>query len=58
MPLNLYKNKNLKNYFNFLIALFPLSFIAGNLSINFNIILLILSTFIVFNKEIFDLKFS
>ena len=58
MPLNQYKNKNLKNYFNFLIALFPLSFIAGNLSINFNIVLLILSTFIVFNKEIFDLKFQ
>ena len=52
------KFKPLKNnYFNLLLSLMPLSFIAGNMIININIILLIISAFIIFGKNIFGLKF-
>ena len=44
-------------YFNFLIALIPFSFIAGNLLINLNVILLIFSSLLIFKKKIFELKF-
>jgi len=42
-----------KKIFNILLALMPLSFIAGNLMINYNIILLILSTITIFHKQLF-----
>lgn len=58
MLLNLQKNNRLKYYFNFLIALFPLSYIAGNLVINLNIVLIIFSTLIIYNKQIFEIKFE
>ena len=49
-------NLNKENYLSLLLALFPLSFIAGNMIININIILLILSAIILFKKEVFKLK--
>tara|TARA_Y100001958_G_C21179939_1_gene510020 strand:+ start:28 stop:1356 length:1329 start_codon:yes stop_codon:yes gene_type:complete len=45
------------NYINFIIALIPASFIAGNTIINFNIILLILSVFYLYGKEVFKIKY-
>ncbi len=52
------KFKPLKNsYFNLLISLMPLSFIAGNMIININTILIILSTLILFRGDIFKTKF-
>ena len=45
------------NYFNLLIFLFPLSFIAGNMIININILLVILSSLLLFGKDIFKVKF-
>ena len=49
-------NLNKENYLSLLLALFPLSFIAGNMIININIILLISSAIILFKKEVFKLK--
>ena len=52
------KFKPLKNsYFNLLLSLMPLSFIAGNMIININTILIILSTLILFRGDIFKTKF-
>ena len=52
------KFKPLKNsYFNLLLSLMPLSFIAGNMIININTILIILSTIILFRGDIFKTKF-
>ena len=42
---------------NFLISLFPISFIAGNLIINLNIIILILLSIFFYKKEIFNLNY-
>ena len=49
-------NFNKENYFNLLLAFFPLSFIAGNMIININVILLILFSFAMFKSEIFKIK--
>ena len=46
-----------KNYFSILLAFLPISFIAGNLIINLNLILLILSAFFFYKSEIFNLKY-
>jgi O-antigen ligase len=46
-----------ENYLNLLIFLMPASFIAGNMIININIILLILSAIFFFKKGIFNLKY-
>tara|TARA_B100000242_G_scaffold220743_1_gene161749 strand:+ start:121 stop:1440 length:1320 start_codon:yes stop_codon:yes gene_type:complete len=52
------KFKPLKNnYFNLLLSLMPLSFIAGNMIININTILIILSALILFRGDIFKTKF-
>ena len=52
------KFKPLRNiYFNLLLSLMPLSFIAGNMIININTILIILSTLILFRGDIFKTKF-
>ena len=48
---------NKSNYFSFLISLIPISFIAGNMIININIILIIISSLILFKKKIFQLKY-
>ena len=53
--LNQIKSKN--NLINFLLAFIPLSFIAGNTIININIILLILSVFFFYGKEVFKIKY-
>ena len=47
---------NKENYFNLLLAFFPLSFIAGNMIININIILLIFSALIIYKLEIFKIQ--
>ena len=46
-----------ENIINFFIALFPISFIAGNLIINFNIVILILLSLLFYKKKIFNLKY-
>ena len=50
-------NFNKNHYLNFLIALFPVSFIAGNMIININMILLIISALLFFKNEPFKIKF-
>ena len=47
----------IKNFFNYLLAMFPLSFILGNTIINLNIIFLIISSFYFFKSSIFKLNF-
>ena len=46
-----------QNYFNFLLALLPISFIAGNLIININVILIIFSAILFYRKKVFSLKY-
>ena len=48
---------NKENYFSLLLALFPFSFIAGNMIININLALLILSSIILYKLDIFRIKF-
>lgn len=57
--MNLFNNlgKYQIQYFNFLVALIPLSFIAGNMIININIILIIILSLIFHNKKLFSIKF-
>ena len=52
------KFKPLRNiYFNLLLSLMPLSFIAGNMIININTILIILSALILCGRDIFKTKY-
>ena len=44
-------------YLSLLLALMPLSFIAGNMIININVILLIISSFLIFGKNLFKVKY-
>ena len=44
------------NYLNTLLALIPISFIAGNLIINLNIVLVMVSTIFLYNKKLFKIK--
>ena len=44
------------NYLNTLLALIPISFIAGNLIINLNIILVIISTIFIYKNKLFEIK--
>ena len=44
------------NYFNLLIAFLPVSFILGNLAINLNVVLIIISTLLIFHKDFFKIK--
>ena len=46
----------IQNYFSLLVALVPVSFIAGNLVINLNILIIILSTLLIFGKELIKIK--
>ena len=46
-----------KNYFNFLLCILPISFIAGNLVINANVLILIVSALIYFKNKIFQIKY-
>ena len=45
-----------QSYLNLILALLPFSFIAGNMIININVILLILFSFAMFKSEIFKIK--
>ena len=45
------------NYLSILLSLMPLSFIAGNMIININIILIIFSAIFIFGKKIFEIKY-
>ena len=46
-----------KSYFSLLFSLIPISFIAGNMIININILLLILSAFFIFKKSLFEVEY-
>lgn len=61
MPLKSLPNSSdyFRLYFiNFLIAIFPISYIAGNLIINLNILLIVISTLIIFKKKVFLIKYN
>lgn len=52
------KFQPLKNkYFNLCISLMPLSFIAGNMIININTVLIVLSALILYGRDIFKTKY-
>ena len=56
--LTAFKEKiNKTNFLNLLIAFIPASFIAGNTIINLNIMLLILSVFYLYGKEVFKINY-
>ena len=57
--MSLINNLNLSkgNFLNILLALFPVSFIAGNTIINLNIILLIISTLLFYGRKSFKLRY-
>jgi O-antigen ligase len=46
-----------KNYLNLLLAALPLSFIAGNMAININIVLIILSSLFIFGRNLFKINY-
>ena len=58
MLLFLKNTENTKNYFSFLLALLPISFIAGNMIININVIILIISALLLYGKELFKFQFK
>ncbi len=57
--MTLFSNRSalLNNYFSYLLAFLPVSFIAGNLIINLNIVILIISAIFLFGKDIFSSKY-
>ena len=58
MLLFLKHTESTKNYFSFLLALLPISFIAGNMIININVLLLIISSLVLYGKELFKYQFK
>ena len=58
MLLFLKNNENTKKYFSFLLALLPVIFIAGNMIININVLILIVSTLVLYGKEVFKFQFK
>ena len=58
MPLTFSKVLSKNLIINFIFSFIPISFIAGNLLLNANILLLILTSFIFYNKDIFTEKIS
>ena len=58
MLLFLKNTENTKNYFSFLLALLPVSFIAGNMIININVIILIISALVFYKIELFKFQFK
>ena len=56
MYLNSKINFTKTNFLNLAMALLPLSFIAGNMIININIIIIILSTLFLINKKLLSIK--
>lgn len=57
MYLFLQNNLFKKRFFSFLLATLPFSFIAGNMIININTILILLSALIIFNKKLIHQQF-
>ena len=57
MYLNTKASFTKNNFINLLLALFPFSFIAGNMIININLILIIISALIFFKIDLFKIKF-
>ena len=57
--MNLFSNYQFtkSNVFGFLISLLPISFIAGNMIININVIILILSSIILYGKNTFRINY-
>ncbi len=53
--LNLFSNKQF--FLSTLFALLPLSFIAGNMIININVLMIILATLFLYRERVFQLKF-
>ena len=61
----LYKNMHLisklnfskTDYFSLLLAILPISFIAGNMIININVILIIISALVIFKDKLFKINF-
>ena len=47
----------IKLFYNLLLSLFPVFFIAGNMLINIGTILLIISALFCFGKKLFKLRF-
>ena len=45
------------NFFNLALATLPLSFIAGNMILNINVVLIIFSVFFTYGKTLFKIKF-
>tara|TARA_X000000950_G_C13869174_1_gene642169 strand:+ start:34 stop:1347 length:1314 start_codon:yes stop_codon:yes gene_type:complete len=58
MLLFLKNTEKSKNYFSFLLALLPISFVAGNMIININVIILIISSLILYGKKLFKFQFK
>ena len=52
-PTNIFKER----FLSILLALLPVSFVAGNMIININLISIIIFSFIIFGKDIFNLKY-
>jgi O-antigen ligase len=57
MLLKINQNFNKINFINFLLSFIPLSFILGNLAININIFILIISSLLFYQKKIFKINF-
>ena len=57
MILSKKKDLDFSYLINFFISLLPISFIAGNLVINLNVILIILFSFLIYGGEIFEKNF-
>jgi len=57
MQITLNKYLDSKYLINILIGIIPISFIAGNLIINLNLILIVLVSLVIFNKRFFDYEF-
>ncbi len=51
------KNPSQKDFLNILLAILPLSFVAGNMIININVILFILISFFFFRQDVFKIKY-
>ena len=57
MSTSLSKYLTRTNYLNLLFATIPISFIAGNTAINANIVLLVISTFFLYGRNPFKIKY-
>ena len=56
MILTISQNLNFRTIINFLILLLPISFIAGNLIVNLNIILIIFASLLKWKFQFFKIK--